>query len=79
MGLEVIFETFLQYGALGATTVLLIIFLIRKDRQVNALYVRLVEKSERDAAKYHDLAAAQNELMAELVEEIHEYRHELHS
>lgn len=77
MGLDAVFQSFLEYGVLGAAVVLLVIFLIRKDKQVNALYIRLVEKSEKDANKYQELAAAQNEVLAELIEEIQEYRQDV--
>jgi len=72
MGIDQAIASLLDYGALGAAVVILLVFLIRKDRQVNALYVRLVEKAERDSAKYHELAAAQGEVLKELVEEIQE-------
>ena len=77
MGLDAVFQSFLEYGVLGAAVVLLVIFLIRKDKQVNALYIRLVEKSERDASKYQELASAQNEVLTELIEEIQEYRQDV--
>jgi len=60
----------LEYGILGIAVVLLIIALIRKDRQANTLYDRLVEKSERDSNKYHELAEALNETLQELTEAV---------
>lgn len=72
MGIDSALQSLLEQGVLGAAVVILIVFLIRKDRQVNALYVRLVEKAEKDAAKYHELATAMNETLSELVDEIEE-------
>lgn len=72
MGIEVALQSLLEYGVLGAAVVILIIVVIRKDRQVNGLYIRLVEKSERDSEKYHELASAQSEVLKELAEEIQE-------
>lgn len=71
MGLETVLQVFLDQGVLGAVVVLLVMALIRKDKQVNHLYIRLVEKSDKDAQKYHELAAAQNDVLNELAEEIH--------
>lgn len=55
-----------EYGVLGIAVILLVMALIRKDRQVNALYIRLVEKAEKDASKYHQLADALNDTLKEL-------------
>lgn len=59
-----------EYGVLGVAVILLIMALIRKDRQVNALYIRLVEKAEKDADKYHQLAEALNDTMQELTDSV---------
>lgn len=77
MGIDAVFQSLLEYGVLGAAVVLLVLVVVRKDKQVNALYIRLVEKSERDAEKYQELAAAQSEVLAELVGEIQEYRQDV--
>jgi len=60
----------LEYGVLGIGVVLLAVAYIRKDRQVNALYIRLVEKAEKDANKYHELAEALNDTLQELADAI---------
>jgi len=60
----------LEYGVLGIALVVLLIAYIRKDRQVNTLYIRLIEKSERDAHKYHQLAEALNDTLQELTDAI---------
>lgn len=65
----------MEFGVLGVAVVILVIALVRKDKQVNSLYVRLVEKSERDSDKYHDLAAAQSDAVKELAGEIKEMRY----
>lgn len=58
----------LEYGVLGIAVVLLVVAYFRKDRQVNALYVRLIEKAERDANKYHELGEALNDTLKELTD-----------
>lgn len=60
----------LEYGVLGIAVVLLVVAYIRKDRQVNALYVRLIEKAERDSNKYHELAEALNDTLQELTDAV---------
>lgn len=70
--MEAAFQVLLEYGALGAVLIIMIIMMIHKDRQVNALYVRLVEKSERDSEKYHELSSAQSDMLRELAEEVQE-------
>lgn len=60
----------LEYGVLGIAVVLLIVAYIRKDRQVNALYIRLIEKAERDSDKYHELAEAMNDVLQELTDAV---------
>lgn len=72
MGLDQAITSLLDYGTLGIVVIILLVFLIRKDKQVNTLYVRLVEKAELDSAKYHELAAAQGDVLKELIEEIQE-------
>ena len=59
-----------EYGVLGCAVILLVMALIRKDRQVNALYIRLVEKAEKDSNKYHQLAEALNDTMQELTDSL---------
>ena len=61
---------FAEYGILGLSVIALTIALIRKDRQVNMLYIRLIEKAERDADKYHELAEALDETLKELIDAI---------
>lgn len=70
--MESAFQSLMEYGALGVVLVIMIVMLIHKDRQVNALYIRLVEKSERDSEKYHELSSAQSEVIRELAEEVQE-------
>jgi len=61
---------FAEYGVLGLCVIALTIALVRKDRQVNALYIRLIEKAEKDATKYHELAEALNDTLKELVDAV---------
>lgn len=72
MGMAAAFQSLMDYGVLGAAVVILIVMLIRKDRQVNTLYLRLVEKSEKDSQKYQELSSAQADVLRELAEEIQE-------
>jgi hypothetical protein len=59
-----------EYGVLGICVIGLTIALVRKDRQVNALYTRLIEKAEKDSVKYHELAEALNDTLQELVDAV---------
>lgn len=61
---------FAEYGVLGLCVIALAIALVRKDRQVNALYIRLIEKAEKDSTKYHELAAALDETLKELIDAV---------
>lgn len=56
----------IEHGVLGIAVVFLSLALIRKDKQVSSLYTRLVEKSDRGAHKYHELATEMDRTMKEL-------------
>ena len=55
-----------EYGILGIAVILLVLALLRLHRQNGHLYDRLIEKSERDSEKYHELGSAMNEALQEL-------------
>lgn len=59
---------FSEYGVLGMLVIILTIALIKKDRQVTALYSRLVQKAEKDTEKYHELAEELHKTLKELAE-----------
>jgi hypothetical protein len=59
-----------EYGVLGFCVIALAIAYVRKDKQVNDLYLRLIEKSEQHASKYHELAESLDETLKELVDVI---------
>lgn len=61
---------FAEYGVLGLCVIALTIALVRKDRQVNTLYIRLIEKAEKDATKYHELAEALDDTLKELIDAV---------
>lgn len=67
---EGILFSFAEYGVLGIAVIILALALVRKDRQVNALYDRLIEKSDKDSQKYHELAEALNDTLKELTEAV---------
>lgn len=60
----------LTKGGMPVITVIAIIIAFRKDQHVTMLYDRYVEKCERDAEKYHELAQAQTNTMRELTDAI---------
>jgi hypothetical protein len=66
MGAELIVPKLLEYGVLGIAVFFLTLALIRKDKQVTALYIRLVEKSERGEQKYQELAEALDDTLKEM-------------
>jgi hypothetical protein len=70
MGIDQIVLKLLEYGVLGIAVVLLTGALTRKDKQVTALYIRLIEQSDRNGQKYHELAEAMTETMEELAASI---------
>jgi len=55
-------------GLLGLVTAIAVFVAYKKDRQVTALYDRLLEKSSKTAEKYHSLAS---ELQA-TIKELHD-------
>lgn len=57
-----------EYGVLGICVAALTYAVIKKDKQVNTLYLRLIEKSERDAQKYQELSVALNDTLKELID-----------
>ena len=57
-------------GGMGLLAAIALYVAYKKDRMVDALYTRLVEKSEKDSDKYQQLAGVQNETMRELTEAV---------
>jgi len=70
MGIDGAVTKLIEQGILGIGVVFLAIAYIRKDKQVTALYTRLVEKSERDAQKYHELAETMDGTLKEMSQAI---------
>jgi len=52
-----------EYGVLGICVAALTYAVIKKDKQVEALYLRLIEKSESDAKKYQEITEALNDTL----------------
>jgi Zn-dependent M16 (insulinase) family peptidase len=53
-------------GILGVVTAISLFIAYKKDKQVEALYDRLIEKSSKTAEKYHTLASELHETLRDL-------------
>lgn len=71
--MEGILAELAKQGILGMVAVLAIIVAYRKDRQVNALYTRLEQKTEKMVEKYHTLAGELKETIHTLCRTIDEH------
>jgi hypothetical protein len=66
--IESILTALLQQGPFGIITALCLVALWRKDKQVEALYKRLEEKSEKMTRKYEQLGGELNLTIQALVD-----------